>query len=907
MKTKQIFLYICILALSVLSVSCLEDEYLGGDGTMQVSVSATLEIDGDESRATLSDELNKDNITKYCFLYFEGTGNDAKLLASYDVTTFPAKFTLKAPLSGKNRAILLGNVNLSQLGTITKLGDLNDKTYSIDHTYNNPQSLSNFTWSAYKDVTRSTSKLDFVLNPNMAKINIILVDNSTESQVVNLRMKRVRDKVRYSQSALYKGGNSTENSVVQADRTYVNYDMEDMNLSKTGTNFYSWYVSHNEPIHVSGTNYSRESGIVPAGSTFLEIDGLKNNSNLTTSYRIYPGVKKGSESYLQLDNFKVVGGCSYTITVTINNDGITTNIDSYGNRLDYYNTSYKIKLPSNNNCYMIHPKVQKSATGQTVYEMPIHQRINEYWGTNWGYTGVGNVSSNVIGDNTEWVAEVIWQDIQGSQLLYFSDEVGGDRKNTYEGVGKNPLYFTLNTTFVDNCLSNRSSYNDRNDIYGNILVGVRKKNESAYLWSWHLWVTDYYPYETPAYSGGALEYGSGTDYQGYYHRNETETEYTLKKWGNVHHYGHNDSYDNDYMGSSWKWSSHHSDDVWDGEGIYATKWMMDRNLGSQSPTNLGGREPLEAFGLYYQYGRKDPIPFQGTEINYTNRHSTSDKSVHDAIFYTNYWLCDIEGNKLDNNKFNRVNGPVTMNVGVQNPTTIYKDVNGAEGQKNWTTFTGTTNRFTPQKNMGIGKKTIFDPCPPGYCIPVFDAFDFLNSNIWINNTDGIYSPPLIAFRPTSENSGGNNNVPSRTMCAFQTNNSSGTLEAVFPCQGNLNPEHGLLEVPVAVAGDAADARGYYWVLDRKADDREYGLVYLGGNVVQRVAPVKNQGQALGVGNGYRGVAGSLKHDHWPRPNTFEDDTKSNQNGYKCWVYCYAGYRENFSASRGHSIRCVQEP
>lgn len=98
--------------------------YLGG-GDMQVKISAKIKgFEEDDSRAVFDESDSKyKSISKYCFLYFEGTGNDAPLLFSADITptnnTVNETYQIKAPLSGENRAILLGNVALADLGDIS--------------------------------------------------------------------------------------------------------------------------------------------------------------------------------------------------------------------------------------------------------------------------------------------------------------------------------------------------------------------------------------------------------------------------------------------------------------------------------------------------------------------------------------------------------------------------------------------------------------------------------------------------------------------------------------------------------------------------------------------------------------------------------------------------------------------
>lgn len=888
MKLKQILVYFLVVALAVLSYSCMEDDmYLGG-GDMQVKISAKIKgFEEDDSRAVFDESDSKyKSISKYCFLYFEGTGNDAPLLFSADITptnnSVNETYQIKAPLSGENRAILLGNVALADLGDISNLtlGELNEKTFEIDKTFNNPQSTDAFTWSGYFDVVKDTKTITFSLNPNVAKVNVQFVNNDANLNLLNFRLIHVRNKVRFTQAAQVELG--VDEPV--GGRTYVDYDKENISLSKNADGSYSWYVPHNQPVEVDGNEYSRKSGIVPTGSTYVEVDVVNSNNNICSACRIYPGdlsIKK---------TFDIKAGHVYNIKVTITNGIVTGEI---GAKKSAANTEARVLLPSDNNCYMIHPKVQILDGVPAVYELPIYERINEYWGTNWGYDGVGNVSANVIGDNTEWEAEVIWQDIKGNQLLYFCDEDRSNKRDTYSGKGLNSLYFTLDEDFVNECIRLRGvigdvTYNEYNDIYGSILVGVKKKGETKYLWSWHLWVTDYYPYELPPFTD-RLEYNGlddnyngviKTDFQGAFHYHGSGG---LTYWGNVHHYGQLGSTSNGSTG--WKWSSHTSDNVWDGNGIYAKKWIMDRNLGSQAPSNgdiIKGRDPVEAFGMFYQYGRKDPLPHSGLTLETASSKYSS--------FFTNYKLCDIKGQELANGKFKIETGPVTMNEGVQNPTTIYNYNSGISFS--WTTFNGGTNWYTPQKNMGTGKKTIFDPCPPGYCIPTFDAFDFLNGNIWKTEV-----PPLIAYRPrntAANNYNGLNVDPIRSFCVSQTSDDGNGLEFVLPCQGYISPSYSTWIVPLGY--DQKDTRGYYWVLDRGVDpdwNSDWELFS---------APSVDQGQALGVGEGNRATS------------AFGNDSDANgeneeitRTGHVYYMYRYAGYRENFSASRGHNIRCVQEP
>lgn len=170
---------------------------------------------------------------------------------------------------------------------------------------------------------------------------------------------------------------------------------------------------------------------------------------------------------------------------------------------------------------------------------------------------------------------------------------------------------------------------------GDNAVIALKDAEGKVLWSWHLWFTDYKPDETP--------------------------DENMKVTGGYVH---------KYQGTEWA----------DG-GIYAGKYMMDRNLGFTktgfiSPGLPGSPADQTYSGLYYQYGRKDP-------------------------FRT--------GN------FTTAQGHVTMDQGALNPTVFYYRTDGFD----WVT---NTDHLNTDPWAGLSEtalpKSAFDPCPKGWRVPV---------------------------------------------------------------------------------------------------------------------------------------------------------------------------------------------
>lgn len=179
------------------------------------------------------------------------------------------------------------------------------------------------------------------------------------------------------------------------------------------------------------------------------------------------------------------------------------------------------------NSFILNP-----GTIKRQYSIPIsHQNI--YWQE--------NDAAKVIDEGANWKSKVIWQE-SATQISL---------KNTVT----QPMHFDV-------------------IVYpgakGNALIGVyndQNRNNmqdfgEEYLWSYHLWVTDYNPDQEITISSGVYDYPvSG---------------------GKVQR----------IAGNLWNTSD------------YAASRLMDRNLGEISSEYMPGYEGC----LFYQYGRKDPFP-----------------------------------------------------------------------------------------------------------------------------------------------------------------------------------------------------------------------------------------------------------------------------------------------------------
>ena len=218
---------------------------------------------------------------------------------------------------------------------------------------------------------------------------------------------------------------------------------------------------------------------------------------------------------------------------------------------------------------------------------------------------------------------------------------------------------------------------------GSNAVVALKDAEGKILWSWHIWFTDYNPDTTPDPT-------------------------TLKV---------TNGYAHKYQGAEWT-----------AGGIYADKYIMDRNLGAQMihydifvsnsknpilPSAVGDQTHS---GLYYQYGRKDPFR---------------------------------------PGKYTTAQGPVTMENGALNPDVFYYR---NDGMYDWAVNGNHTNT-DPWAGWSaqVLPKSAFDPCPKGWRVPVaymsekretvYTWSHFSTENIFVGRNVGFY------YRGTSTENG----------------------------------------------------------------------------------------------------------------------------------------------------------
>lgn len=229
---------------------------------------------------------------------------------------------------------------------------------------------------------------------------------------------------------------------------------------------------------------------------------------------------------------------------------------------------------------------------------------------------------------------------------------------------------------------------------GNFVFAIQQATGSEWkLWSWHLWFTDYNPDAIAKQNKSNIIADS-------------IMSYTLDGYdGAVCRYADGDNIPDKLADSLAVWS-----------GIYNNKFIMDRNIGERNghSTNNG------AGTVYYQFGRKDPFPSSAGARYTTSITQPNFRSVSGFGFYYSVYFCADFFVTDDSSSDNWCN-----DTAARNPDYIWYDINLK------------TSGYT-------GGKSIFDPSPLGWCVPVsptwlvFDGVKTNNSKYYSVGASGGY-------------------------------------------------------------------------------------------------------------------------------------------------------------------------
>lgn len=412
----------------------------------------------------------------------------------------------------------------------------------------------------YKDGTTADGESPKVsLTRNVAKINISITNNA-DITITDIEAHSVPQKLNYISS-------SEDIYPTTSDFATINYDTY---ISYTSGETTTFYMPENKRGSVDDSITEKEKPLYATpNTTSIKVYTTYTDGDLTGSrvYTFYLGANLTND-------FNICHNTEYTYKITFTESG-NAETDS---RIEEFAPVIDFTTSSSSNCYILNPGL----LSDRVFYIPVVDRINTFWGGN----GYENVPDNKIDENTALTCEIIWGD-------------------NYQGKFNNIGVESTTTTYND---KNAIKVTLPSDIpYGNVVVGVRRSNSSNYLWSWHLWITDYNPDETRTAIDGVYRY----DVTG----------------GEIHRYKDYDS-------------ATETTKIWDEGGTLEGKFIMDRNIGQ-----INGDANYYDTNLYYQYGRKDPFPGygagyfpSGSEFKPTSNLVYSTEDYAESVYSPTSWF-----------------------------------------------------------------------------------------------------------------------------------------------------------------------------------------------------------------------------------------------------------------------------
>lgn len=612
----------CFLGLALIAAVSCNDEPLGPqtaeeqgrEAMVRLSISALPDSDGMPGSRAVGETVNEGTgsdykVTDFWLLEYNNNGlligSPHYYLMSEFTETDDVAVPVILPENGEEyQCVVIANTHSEAfsvtLGTATTLDKLRSVSMAVrDQSYMYNKTTGDLLMNCIVPVRANTTVLDCQLYRNVAKLTLTL-ENAHESgvRIRSVQLRNVTDRIFYA-DRLYTDAEAP--SPTEDEAGFCDWEVEDCDVAAGDSKELFFYLPRNMRGESAATEPGQKNVEPPLLATYLEIMAEDTSRDTPLRYRFYLGQN-------MTNNFNIIPNHHYKLPIAI--DGIDE--VSMDNRVEDLGT---VQLPESNS-YLINPL---SGDAQTRYWVPI-TRINKFW------VEEGEDKTMPITPETDWVAEVIWQDRPGP-LIDFCKKDGSVVAGTdYKGTGESFFYFR-----------------PRKGASGNVVIGVRLSTSALkeYLWSWHLWITDYNPDYTATWEEGVYNYPV--------------------IGGEVHRYAGNADKSN----------------IWDRQ--YLNKYIMDRNLGAMSATAFEASR-----GLYYQFGRKDPFPYWNTTLYGMDGQPQQ--------FFTS----------TGNDCIQRDTGPVPVYGGVQKPYVFYSGGSDwVSGNKNIGSLWNNPSWYRPETGKSL--------------------------------------------------------------------------------------------------------------------------------------------------------------------------------------------------------------
>ena len=577
-------------------------------------------------------------------------------------------------------------------------------------------------------LTSETESVECELYRNVAKVNVNISNSAASGiTITSVQFKNVNSTLCYADHLYHATPGIPNTSSV----TFVDFEKDDISVQPGQNSSLKYYLTRNmRGSGSSSTEYDKNTS-APIYSTYIEVMAVHNDRNTPIRYRFYVG--KNNK-----DNYDVEPNYLYNIDLHFNSMGAAED-----NRVE----DLSEVVLGDANSYIIQPIKDVGIK----YTIPIKSRINTFWESTEGKVS-DDWSRYIIDGNNEWVAEVIWQDVDAQVVKFCMED--GTLTDTYSGGAGD--FFSIVPT--DAAVGRPC----------NVVIGVRSAKDGwnvfndGYMWSWHIWLTDYDPdSDVGGWSDGKYSY--------------------QVPGGAVHKYA-----------------------SFEGESMYEGKFIMDRNLGSTSYRftpymGITQKDVKAAVGMYYEYGRKDPFP--GVKIYDINGNL---KSFSDG------------SNKVDSYGISIQPGPAAIYASVIKPYNYYWR-NGDVGGNDWVVENSLVSYDWNDLNKiakGGKVKSFFDPCPPGWKLPDESIFDSMGHN------NAVYASNCVSWTDFTLNKSQYDGY--RGWVVYLSgedgwNSKSGDV-AYFPTSNNRAHSSGTV-------GDNLGGNGGLWTVNPLSNGNAYYLYY----------------------------------------------------------------------------------
>ncbi len=440
---------ISLMAALLLFVGCVKDEtslgkqYTGQEVECVLNLSVAPMEGGTAATKALPDDLNETTIKDLWVIQFSSKGlviGEPTYIEDYTESS-----TIKLVSQSGGEIMYIANSNNPYLpiyedDSIDKVASLTKIITSMEDCYTN----SNLILSGLQDVSIADDdngiQIESTLKHNVAKVSFTFDNMEASGLTINsVQMCNVSNQMNYYYDA-------EDVSEMEYMPEYSQFDVIDYEISDDMDD-----VTFIIPANKRGVADNDEDANKPLfandQATYLKICATTSEGS-GREFNLYLGANLTND-------FNILPNYSYTYDITFNSSG---NIDdsrvSVLEDVDF--TQYK-----SSNCYMIAP----STTART-YKIPIKDRINTFWGTDYE-----NVPANTITSSSVLESEIVWYqlvDCDANTANTISLTISDDKASIF-------------VTIPANCPE------------GNLVFGVRNSSATTYLWSWHLWITPYSP------------------------------------------------------------------------------------------------------------------------------------------------------------------------------------------------------------------------------------------------------------------------------------------------------------------------------------------------------------------------------------------------------------------------------